>query len=179
MPEIAMDVDDVVAKLSEHWIDVYNREWDDNLKVEEITEWAIDKFVKPECGRRIYQYLDDPHLYDGVKPIEGAKQGIQSLRKMGYKIVFVTSCPILTAGRKFFWLKEHGFSPDEKDYDENRVKSRLNLPYMLDDRYDNVLSFKQKGFLYTRPWNKKYSWKIRLNNWDEVVEKFRREINLW
>lgn len=178
-PEIAMDVDDVCAKLQEAWLAQYNKDWDDDLKSEDILTWEIEKYVKPQCNYQIFHYLDDPHLYDKVQPYPGALDGVRKLRKMGYRVVFVTSCPIVTSARKFFWLKEHGFAPTEKDYDENRKKSRLNLPYMLDDRYENVKEFKQKGILFTRPWNKNYTWSNRVSDWDEAVEKFREEINLW
>src|SRR5512137_1810696 len=100
MKTIAMDVDDVCAMLSETWVAKYNKDWNDNLKVNEITEWAIEKFVKPECGKRIFSYLDNPKLYDSVQPVEGARKGIKALRSMGYRVVFVTSCPIVTSARK-------------------------------------------------------------------------------
>ena len=179
MKTIAMDVDDVCALLSETWVAKYNKDWNDNLKVEEITEWAIEKFVKPECNFQIFHYLDDPHLYDSVQPMEGAKKGVKALRRMGYRVVFTTSCPIVTSGRKFFWLKEHMFSPTEKDYVEIRDKSLLNFDYMLDDRFDNVMNFTGKGVLFTRPWNQKYSWNKRVSNWNEALEYFAKEISLW
>lgn len=53
----AVDVDDVCLDLNSVWLEDYNQVYNDNLKTEDITDWIITKFVKPECGNKIFDLL--------------------------------------------------------------------------------------------------------------------------
>jgi len=97
---IACDVDDVACDLVTEWIRLYNRDYFDTLSTPDITEWNIVKFVKPECGDKIYDYLDNPSLYDTIYPVERSIDGVIALRNMGHRVVFVTSAVNGCAGRK-------------------------------------------------------------------------------
>lgn len=55
-PSIAIDMDGVIADLMTTWIDRINEVEGENLKLEEITDWEILKFVK--CGTKIFDQLD-------------------------------------------------------------------------------------------------------------------------
>ena len=81
MKIVAIDVDGTIADLAEIWLARYNKDWNDNLKKKAWIEWGVDKFVKPECGIKIFDYLEDPTIYDDVLPIEGAKEGVDWLRQ--------------------------------------------------------------------------------------------------
>ena len=51
---VAVDIDDVIISLVPTWLHLYNKDYKDNLSKNDITDWQIDKFVKPECGINIY-----------------------------------------------------------------------------------------------------------------------------
>ena len=53
---VAVDIDDVIISLVPTWLHLYNKDYKDNLSKNDITDWQIDKFVKPECGINIYNY---------------------------------------------------------------------------------------------------------------------------
>ena len=169
MKTIFVDVDDVCALLSPVWLGKYNKDFDDNLTEDKIHDWGTWKYVKHECGRKIYDYLLDPHLYDTVLPRDGSLEGVKSLRAMGLRVVFATSTPIETAGRKFYWLEEHGYQPNIQDYVEISDKSLLNGDYIFDDGFHNVEHFVRRGILLTRPWNEQYKWGTRVNNWNQLI----------
>ena len=57
---LAFDIDGVLADLHTAWLDEYNKDFDDNLTISYITQWEMDKFVKPECGKKIFNYLKRP-----------------------------------------------------------------------------------------------------------------------
>jgi 5'-nucleotidase len=174
---IFVDVDDVCALLSPVWLARYNKDYDDHLTDEDITDWNIHQFTKPECDLKIYQYLKDPGMYDEVKPREGALEGVEALREIGFRVLFATSCPVEVAGRKFYWLKEHGFIKKERDYIEIRDKSLLLGRFMIDDSYDNVNGFTGYGYLLTRPWNEKYKWYHRIASWEEFIIIMKENYN--
>jgi len=173
---ISCDIDDTVCDLMSEWLRLYNRDYFDTLSRYAITEWNISKFVKPECGNKIYDYLDSPHLYDMVYPIGYSIDGVISLRKMGHRIVFVTSAVNGCAGRKLRWLQEWGFLPlrvkSERDYIECYDKSLIKTDVIIDDGAHNLTAFNGHRIQFLQPWNTLEhvpgAWMAC--NWSEVVE---------
>ena len=90
MSIILVDVDGVTLCLDAEWFKRYNEDWGDNLKPEHVTRWAVHEFVKPSCGKRIYDYLLMPDLYDNVPLIAGALDGIMTLRNAVHRVVFLS-----------------------------------------------------------------------------------------
>lgn len=166
---VFVDVDDVCALIHNEWLKRYNRDYNDDLKVERITNWGMNEFVKPECGAKIYKYLSDPDLYDYIPVREGALKGINTLRELGYRVLFATSCVPGMFENKFNWLKKHDFLKDEKDYITVSDKSLLMGDYMIDDCYENVCGFSGYGYLFTRPWNANEKWYHRVRDWNEFI----------
>lgn len=167
---IAVDVDDTVAELVPYWIKCYNKDWGDNLKPSKITEWNMIPFVKKSCGSKIYDYLNDPSLYDGVKPVPLSFYGIKTLRKMGHRIIFVTSATIAHQGRKAQWLFDFKYLNTINDYIACSDKSLIKCDFMIDDRFENVSNTNGIGILYSRPWNLNKLFNIRANDWKKVIE---------
>lgn len=170
---IIVDIDDVCAELMKTWLCAYNHDYNDNLQQHQITDWDVSQFVKPECGRDIYKYIKDAKTYDTIKPVEDAFEGIYELRRMDHRVVFVTATPIEIAGRKFQWLVDNDFEPRMEDYVETYDKSLIRGDYMFDDRYDNVINFKGKGILLSKPWNMKYDYSHRVYDWIEFTDRIR------
>jgi len=164
---IFIDVDDVVADLISAWLARYNKDWNDSLASDMITEWEISKFVKPECGDRIYEYLEDPALYDTVQPIapSTAKAALYRLRLLGHRIVFATTSVNGSAGRKLRWLYDYGFlekSRIQKDYIEVSDKGLLYGDILIDDGYHNITTFKGFPILFDRFHNRHERWSPRI-----------------
>lgn len=169
---IAVDVDGVCADLASTWIEKYNMDYSDNLNVNDIKDWNIHHFVKPICGHKIYEYLEYPELYDMVHPIENSKDGIEYLRQLGFRIIFVTSSTRGASGRKYDWLNEWGFITTLKDYVEAQDKSLILADYMIDDYDVNINLFKGIGILFSQEWNKTSNITPRCNNWIDVCKFF-------
>jgi 5'(3')-deoxyribonucleotidase len=149
---IAFDVDDVIADLVPVWLARYNVDYDDHLIANDITQWDIFRFVKPECGKKIYEYLT-ADLYNDVLPLPGSLEAVQHARKVG-KVIFVTSCVCLHAGRKFTWLNDHGFEVTQDCYVECSDKSLIAADILIDDRPENLETFKGTfKYLIDKPWN--------------------------
>jgi 5'(3')-deoxyribonucleotidase len=175
---IAIDIDGVSGDLISEWIiNRYNNDWNDSLKYEDIKDWGVHQFVKPECGLKIYDYLQDPSLYDNVLPISGAINGVFYLKTLGYRVIFVTHSTLGHAGRKFKWLLQHGFIEAEDDYCEAKDKSLILANYMIDDYIANVNSFKGQAILFTQPYNKRFLFTPRCDEWASVCRYFKNESN--
>src|SRR6266550_5923080 len=96
---VGVDVDGVLADLHQEWLRRYNRDFKDTLVQEDVTEWAIDKFVKPEALvlnqngiAPLFQYLQDPDLYENMPEIPHAREGLEYIRRRGHDVVLVSNC---------------------------------------------------------------------------------------
>jgi 5'(3')-deoxyribonucleotidase len=149
---IGVDVDDVLADLLGPWIARYNAKYQDTLKREDVTAWAIEKFTKPECGHEIFKLLD-PTIYDEVQPIPGALDTVNALRTLG-RVVFITAG---NGDAKLRWLIHHGFLKPtynaRKDYFACTDKALIRADVLIDDHVDNIESFPGRGLLVTRGHN--------------------------
>jgi 5'-nucleotidase len=172
---IFVDVDGVCADLGTAWLARYNRDYNDHLTINDLTDWGMTKFVKPECGNKIDEYLNDPSLYDEVESIPGSLIMVDRLRDMHHRVIFATSCPWQSAGRKFKWLCDHGFEPGYKDYIEVNDKSLLLGDALIDDGFHNIESFNGLGILYDQPWNRHNNWPVRACRYSDVIDLFKSE----
>lgn len=175
---IAVDVDGVVANIHSPWLERYNRDYDDNLTAKDIKSWGISEYVKVACGEEIYSYLSDPTLYDDVTPVLDALYGVNLLRKMDYRVVFVTDASV-HPGQKMRWLQDWGFLSDVKDYYEARDKSLIASDYLIDDRIFNVQNAHGRGIIFAQEWNKYLLGYPRLFDWAFTYHLFgEREFKL-
>jgi len=172
--KILVDVDDVVADLLPTWLDLYNRDYDDTVEPFDITEWDLTKFVKPECGSKIYDYLEDLNLYRFVPPVYTAKDGVDALREAGHELLFVT---VRDHPNKFSWLVEYGFipanngNPDRAQYVVTHRKDLIPADVIIDDNPENLRNHPGKRVLFTRTHNQGSTVDaFRADTWDEVVE---------
>ena len=171
---IAVDIDDTCANLSDTWLGRYNHDYNDNLKRKDITEWAVHKFVKPECGEKIYDYLKDPTLYNFVNPIKDSLEGVNLLRKFG-RVIFITAPTLEVMGRKYYWLKEHGYIDTLDDYIETKEKYLIKYDFIIDDRFDNI-KHSNNNYVDSQPWNTMYNHPKRINNWRQFIKEKSGEL---
>lgn len=178
---VAVDVDETVADLLPAWLEMYNDDYGDSLRVTDITGWDLTKFVKPECGNKIYTYLT-PELYNMVDPIPGALEGVEYLRKQGHRVIFVTSTPKGCEGAKLKWLVDKEFLDKKGAYGDGRVyddyieihdKSLIRADIMIDDRPENLFSFNGYRILYRANHNLAFSGSVkdisRADDWDDAT----------
>jgi 5'(3')-deoxyribonucleotidase len=170
---IAVDVDDVVLNLVDILLEVYNNDYQDDLKREDISIWNIVPFVKPECGEKILAYFEDPSLYWAINPVKDSLEGVKFLRLLGHRIIFVTHSTIGAAGAKLKKLLELGYLTDQQDYIECADKSLVRANFIIDDKYETIKNFQGIGILYRQPWNAGDEHKFVVSNWKEIVNLFR------
>jgi 5'-nucleotidase len=160
---IGFDVDSVLAMTCFEWLRRYNVDYDDNLTPDDITSWDTHKFVKPACGFKIYDYLV-PDLYDNVQPYPGAVKTVNLVRRLGFRVVFVTSVN-QEYGAKYYWLLRNDFfngvEKPKKDYVETGDKTLVQaMDYLVDDSLDNIYSVYNTRMtksvipiIFNQPWN--------------------------
>lgn len=176
MADILIDIDGVVLDTQASWLALYNADYDDCLTNEDIKGWDLVPFVKPECGSKIYDYLDRPDFYDATIPIFQAKWGVEQLRRK-HRVRFVSAGFYPT---KIACLHEFGFLV-EFPYNDARWqtcldailindKSWIKGDLLIDDRPKNLVEQGGTALLFNQPWNQDHHMHPRAFNWEDVVE---------
>ena len=166
---IAVDCDDVLCELVTIWIERYNYEYTDTLKIEDITEWDITKFVHLSCKDKIYDYIRDEKIYDLLPQVKDALWGVNELRKMGHRIIVVSACDEGNMQAKYQWLKRNGFISDIREFVVCKDKSLIKCDILIDDKQDNIATTSAIGILFPRPWNKKFRLGEVEYGWNDIV----------
>lgn len=176
MKRLIVDLDDTLGDLLTPWINRYNAIWEDNLKIKDIPDWDITKFVKTTCGNVIFELLKPIHdtsLWDNMLPMDGAVEYLEDLS--GFMEIFVVSS--VTGNYdickyKHKWLEKNFPFLDTKKFYFVSDKSGVSGDYMVDDYYKNMLSFNGKRILFDRPHNHKIidGYDKRALNWKEVYD---------
>jgi len=196
---IACDADGVTCNLHDPWYGRYNRDYNDNLTSERVKSWDIHKYVKPECGLKIYDYLHEPDLYAEVRPIEGALEGVQALRDAGHRVLFTSACAWGMTDQKAEWFRQYGFITGPKtpmlpsEFIPVQNKLDIDADLLIDDRASTVREWVEKkhkrALLFSYPHNQSltdevpsafWQWAVRVGGWNEIVGlidfEFRRPV---
>ncbi len=110
---VLCDLDGMVADLMTPWLRAYNQQYGDTLTHAQLLDFDIHHFVKPECGQKIYDFINSGDVYTQLEPLAGALSGIEVIEQMGHNVVIVTAGAkhVHTAGHKLEWCKKHlGFN---------------------------------------------------------------------
>jgi len=167
---IAVDQDNVIADLVAEWVRRYNYDYNDNLTPDKINVWNWSHLCKPECGKKIYDYMDDPELFLNLPVIEGSQEVLKEL-SYTYDIYICTSpFNISNVEPKHEWLLKHFSFLDQNKFVFTRDKSILAAEYLIDDKPANLEGFQGTKILFDAPHNRDENRFYRVNNWLEVKD---------
>lgn len=189
--DIACDVDGVVVPLMPELLRRYNQDWADTLTPDALVSWEVHRFVKPQCGDKVYEYFAAPDLYEQLEPIEGALAGVNRLRALGHDVTFVTSCYYGMVDQKARWLERHGFCMPPKwagmlpdDLIVATHKQHLGSDLLIDDAPHTIKTWvakRRRAILVEAPYNTKldlpsiqWGWCHRARSWEEIVRHVER-----
>lgn len=178
-PTILMDLDSVVVDLTTPWYAAYNAEYNDDLTVERVTGWDTHKFVKPECGYCIYDYLKAPGFYRHLEMYPGALEGLREMSEFA-DIVIVTSAMSIPQATvdKMEWVKEYLPFLNYKNIIVTSRKDLVQGDIMVDDAPQNLAdTLARHKVVYDQPWNQEVRDAERVHNWTELVAAVRRYVD--
>src|SRR6185503_7787938 len=143
---LLIDMDGVLCKTQEYWLGLYNRDYFDNLTVNDIVEWEMHKFIKPGCPPgRFYGYMDTtPKFFQELEPHKGAVEGMQELLEMGHDLIITTATPRACPTGfydKVAWVKKHMPFFNTKCIVATHRKDVVSGDLLLDDGPQNLEPF--------------------------------------
>ena len=169
---IAIDVDWVMAKLLHKWLEYYNILFDEELTTEDILEWSIVDFVKPEAEEVMLNILNLPDFYRDLAIRSTAAESIKELDKY-YEILIVTDYFTKESFKaKYDWLREHLPFIKRENLVFTGNKSLILADHLIDDGVHNLETFKGIGILYDAPYNRDETRFKRVHSWGEITDYF-------
>jgi 5'(3')-deoxyribonucleotidase len=168
---IGIDMDGVIANFTGRAISEIKKEFNINLKYDEITENKMGAFIwdlllEEEKKRvkgigHIYEYICPPKFFSELEPYENSIESIKRLYNDGNQIVFITK-PLewrYCTEEKIEWLKKY-FSDIEYTVimiSKMEDKVLINIDIMIDDDERVLSKFNKKNIIcIAQPWNKEF-----------------------
>lgn len=169
---LLIDMDSVLVDLMTEWHYRYNIDYNDSLHVSKIDSWHMERYVKPECGLKIYDYLHQPGLFAKLKPLPGAIETFTRLYEK-YPMFIVTTSPHTAFQDKLLWLETNlpWFPTTRVIFTHHKEQIRGDL--LFDDSPVNLSQFQATGRVAVAmdyPYNRSLICP-RVTNWLEFEEQ--------
>lgn len=166
---IMVDIDGVLNTLDTTVIDVYNEDSGDSLSPQDITEYHIEKFVKPEYRENFKNYFLDKRVWRRIEVVKYAYEVLEKLWNEGYNLIFVTKTECENMVKKRNWLNRN-FSFMGEDNIRKRLysapkKQFIRADIAIDDGLFNLIGDRT---YYSICFDKPY------NQTDELIPCFTR-----
>jgi 5'-nucleotidase len=166
-PVFLFDLDGICCNLMKKWLAVYNRDWDDNLTEASITAWEWHRFVKPDCGKRIYHYLSRPGFFADLEPIPGCTASLGRLAEV-CELVVVTASPKAAAADKIRWVEGHLPMVPRGNIVITHRKDLVRGDFMFDDAPRNLRHHSAIRIMMDYPYNRDFHDCYRVQTWAEA-----------
>ena len=178
---LSLDIDCILNNLVEVVVKHYNLISGDHLRVENITDYSVAKFIKPEYIDQLYLLWTDPLVWHEV---EWYVDWVAAMIEHNFaEIYFVTATRPSNIGAKFQLLYkaiyrevEHMTEQEVKTYVESHLvvcqnKQLIRADVIIDDAFENLQLYRPDvwNILLIKPWNKELAFKYyidkkRINN---------------
>ena len=154
----AIDCDEVLRSLLKNMVGLYNKEFDDNLDVNDIKDFVVENsFPKIEelTGTTAAHWFFQEHSEDLFRFSDAfpqIKEDIDILKHYGEVIIVTYQKSYKNKMDTLQWLEEHGIAPDGICFLKN--KTLLHCDVMIDDNDWNFIGCNAKhGVLIDAPYN--------------------------
>lgn len=147
---VAIDLDDVCWDFVRPLLQKYNLLYNDNVHFEDITDWDIHQFLKPEC-KNVFELCTEGFFEELHIPQEH-KEWLEALNMVA-DIRFVTAgCSETILWRAKLLKRELPFF---KDYMLVKLseKELFKADFLIDDNEKHTINTDALAFLIKKPWN--------------------------
>lgn len=148
---LGIDMDETLNDMIAQLIPLYNEKYCDNIRFEQITDYNIYKFLKPECTDIFQEFVDDKFM-SNLNIFPGAVDSLSRIAKR-HEVYFVTAGDPYTMKARDDWLKRklHFYSTDMLIVCKH--KHLIKYDVLVDDCAQNVIGGNALGILFDKPWN--------------------------
>ena len=170
---IAIDMDEVITDAIGRFIELYKKEFNEDLSTLRQPGRNLNNTVPPHRLEIVKQYPHQPDFFKDLEPITNSLEVVEKLCQ--HHEVFITTAALEfehSFTPKYNWLKKHLPFITWKNIVFCGDKSIICADYLLDDLERNLKTFTGTGLLFTAPHNADVTGYTRLNSWQEVADYF-------
>jgi 5'(3')-deoxyribonucleotidase len=170
---ILVDMDGVCCDYIRPWLEIYNRDYNDDLCREDLVVWGIHELVKPECGRKIYDYLGSPNFYAYLEPLPDVSEVVSRLLTAGHELIIVTA-DVFNSTTALFdkrgWVERHLPLIPKRNVIGCHRKELIRGDLLFDDGPHNLESFPGLTCAMDLPHNQQVEVDFRVCGWLEFEQ---------
>lgn len=157
-------MDDVCYEFVAPLLSKYNLRYDDWVNYEDITEWDIHKFLKPEC-KNLFKEFATEEFFEGLSIPKDVAEWLSALNIVA-DIKFVTAGSSKTIPWRKALLKRNLDFFTDSMLVKLRDKWLLDMDACIDDNPNTckaVRAYSPKTFVFqiAKPWNNNHGYDIQ------------------
>lgn len=138
---VVVDLDEVTCDLSSKWFGLYNADWGDTLTPADVLTYDTHLYVHPDCGTKIYGYLESPGFFRDLLPMPGAQETLRWASK-NFRLVIATSRAAHAHEDTVAWIEEFLPFVDSDNVVFTRRKELIDGDVLIDDAPQHILAFR-------------------------------------
>lgn len=175
---IKIDVDGVIRNINKSMVDLYNRDFFDSLKVDDISEYDVEKVfpkIKKTLGITASDYFfkfNSNKIFLLSETYSKVRESIDLLRKNGHKVIIVTWQPVFRNKiNTLYFLESNGIQYDDICFTKD--KWMVQGDWLIDDNPEFITDERDesKKMMIKMPYNKDCNFPCnRANNLQEAVD---------
>ena len=171
---IMVDIDDTICNMQQTAIDIFNKKYNTSYTINDFHDYDVMSCMSFDHANKMLEIYGQPGLYNAVRPLKGAQDGLQKLINDGHQIYLVTSAIPRTYGEKVEFVKRYFPFIDEAHVVAMKHKHLFRCDVMIEDCLQNLLAKPYyHRVCFNQPWNqstKDYVYDInRCYNWNDVL----------
>ena len=170
---VAIDMDNVIADVTTHYITWYEKQYGERIQKE-----AILGLPEAEAfpNGAVMQFLFTPGFFRTVPVMPGAQEAVKKIQEH-FEVYIVSAAMEFphSLSEKYAWLQEHFPTIHWRNMIFCGDKSVIATDYLIDDHLKNLDSCSGKPILFAATHNTTVNHHVRVNDWKEAVQLLYRE----
>lgn len=168
-------MDGVLADIETHFLEWYERDYGVRVPREDLLgKREPEAFPDKEA---VWRFVFTPGFFRTLPVMPGAVEAVQKLME-NFDVYIVSAAMEFpqSLSEKLEWLNEHFPFIQWNNIVFCGDKSIISTDYMIDDHCKNLDHCKGKTIMFSSFHNVNYNHHTRAENWEEVLELFKKEI---
>lgn len=175
---VLVDMDDVIEKLVDGWVDYNNEKFGTDVKPEDVKDWNMSLAFPTLTREQVYAAEMDESLWDRVKPMPGADEALRSLIADGHDVYIVTATRYETLRAKMDKVLFRYFP--YLSWNNVIITSNKHLirgDVLIDDGPHNLMGGDYRKILFDANHNRNFDetsvGAVRVRSWEEALRIIR------
>lgn len=172
---LIFDMDDVLCCTQERIKYILKKEYNKDVKMEDLTQWDYQHTWGKEC----YEILEQKGFYLDLDIKNDAREIFPKFyNNPNYDVIIVTAGNDISIPERRIWLTKNFPDFDNEKLYQCKEKWRIIGDFLIDDSPNNVIEFGKNGgksIVYDMPYNRTIKNIKRVHNLSEVYSYIEAE----